>query len=148
MASLVCSNCGKEHYYHAYRGSKITDLRSPCCKFPAAKGIMVSVEENNIHDVWGTLKKKIYIIGGRLQFASYPAKVNFFQDDGVYIWFVEANPSDFRPDYIRPEWVGYYKISKQTLARVGWSAAEQKIHPTNGGLRVADSLSNPATIGG
>ena len=25
-------------------------------------------------------------------------------------------------------------------------AAEQKMHPTNGGLRVADNLSNPATI--
>lgn len=27
-------------------------------------------------------------------------------------------------------------------------AAQQKMHPTNGGLRVTDSLSNPATIGG
>jgi hypothetical protein len=40
---------------------------------------------------------------------------------------------------------GNKRVSRVPIDEI---AAEQKMHPTDGGLRVADSLSNPATIGG
>lgn len=37
MAYAICTKCGKQHHWRACRGSRLSDLKSPCCDAPLRK---------------------------------------------------------------------------------------------------------------
>ena len=55
MANVICKKCGEHRRYSARRGTKLAEMRSPCCNAPLAAAFYgyLSVDEAS----WGIMER-------------------------------------------------------------------------------------------